>query len=156
VVVFPDNAFKYASSMQKHLPELFSGAKPGGASVNSNLSNIVDFARSSSDVIDPEDAKAWLESSKSPTLIDVRGADEYTEDHAKGAVNVPLPDLAAGDAMSLLPDDKDAPIVTICKVGERSLYGMLLLKSLGYQRVKSIRGGLQAWIAAGLPTSASR
>jgi cysteine synthase/rhodanese-related sulfurtransferase len=156
VVIFPDNAFKYASSMQKHLPELFSGAKPGGGSVNSNLSNVIDFARSSSDVIDAEEAKAWLESSKSPTLIDVRGADEYTEDHAKGAVNVPLPDLATGDAMSLLPDDKDAPIVTICKVGERSLYGMILLKSLGYQRVKSIRGGLQAWIAAGLPTAASR
>ena len=28
VVVFPDNAFKYASSMRKHLPELFAGAKP--------------------------------------------------------------------------------------------------------------------------------
>ena len=46
-------------------------------------------------------------------------------------------------------------MVTICKVGERSLYGLLLLKAMGYQRVKNVRGGLQAWIAEGLPTVSS-
>jgi rhodanese-related sulfurtransferase len=29
---------------------------------------------------------------------------------------------------------------------------MLLLKSLGYQRVKNIFGGLNAWLAEGRPT----
>jgi rhodanese-related sulfurtransferase len=38
------------------------------------------------------------------------------------------------------------------KVGERSLHGMLLLESLGYQHAKSLRGGLKAWVEAGLPT----
>jgi rhodanese-related sulfurtransferase len=42
----------------------------------------------------------------------------------------------------------------MCKVGERSLYGMLLLKAMGYHDVKSVSGGLQAWTAAGLPTEA--
>jgi rhodanese-related sulfurtransferase len=31
---------------------------------------------------------------------------------------------------------------------------MLLLKALGYTHVKSVRGGLDAWLAAGLPTRA--
>jgi rhodanese-related sulfurtransferase len=151
VIMFPDNAFKYASSMRKHLPELFAGAKAEGASVNSNLSNILEFARNSPDVVDAKDVQALIDSAESPALIDVRSPDEYKGARAKGAVNVPLPDLAGGYP-SGLPEDKETPILTVCKVGERSLYGMLLLKSLGYHKVKSIRGGLDAWIAAGLPT----
>jgi len=150
VVVFPDNAFKYASSMRKHLPELFAGAKPEGGT-SSHLANIVEFARSSEDVIDPAEAKAMLVGPQPAALIDVRSPEEYGAGHAPGATNVPLADLTGGWATGL-PEDKDASVVTICKVGERSLYGMLLLKSMGYHRVKNVRGGLQAWTAAGLPT----
>jgi cysteine synthase len=61
VVVFPDNAFKYASSMRKHLPQLFAGAKPeGGAS--SHLANIADIARASDDVIEPATASYRISS----------------------------------------------------------------------------------------------
>ena len=71
VVIFPDNAFKYASSMRKHLPELFAGAKPEGGP-SGHLANIVDFVRSSDDVIEPERAKAILDSNAAATLVDVR------------------------------------------------------------------------------------
>jgi cysteine synthase/rhodanese-related sulfurtransferase len=153
VVVFPDNAFKYASSMRKHLPGLFAGAKPeGGAS--SHFAHIADFARASDDVIEPETASALLEDTEQATLLDVRSADEFAAGHAPGAQNVPLADLAGGDATEL-PEDKEAPVVTMCKVGERSLYAMLILKAMGYQRVKNIRGGLKAWTDAGLPTESN-
>jgi cysteine synthase/rhodanese-related sulfurtransferase len=149
VVVFPDNAFKYASSMRKHLPELFAGAKPEGAS--SHLANVIDLVRSSDDVIDPAEARALLEGPEHAALIDVRSPEEYVETRAPGATNVPLAELSVGSTTGL-PEDKDAPIVAMCKVGERSLYGLLLLKAMGYHRVKNVRGGLQAWAAAGLPT----
>jgi cysteine synthase/rhodanese-related sulfurtransferase len=152
VVMFPDNAFKYASSMRKHLPELFAGAAPE-ATTNPNLKNIVEFARASPDVIDPLEAKVLLGGPKPPTIIDVRGLEEFAPEHAPTAINVPLPGIVGGYAA--MPDDKGAPILTVCKVGERSLYGMLLLKSLGYQQVKSVRGGMKAWVAAGLPTATS-
>jgi cysteine synthase/rhodanese-related sulfurtransferase len=152
VVVFPDNAFKYASSMRKHLPQLFAGAKPEGGT-SSHLANIADIARASDDVIEPTSARALLEGPEHATLVDVRSPEEYANGHAPGAASVPLPDLVGGWAAGL-PDDRATPIVTICKVGERSLYGMLLLKAMGYQHVKSVRGGLQAWTAAGLPTLA--
>jgi cysteine synthase/rhodanese-related sulfurtransferase len=151
VVMFPDNAFKYSSSMRKHLPELFVGAKPEGAAGDSNFENILEFARESPDVIDVAEAKALLDGPTPPVLIDVRSEDEYAGEHAPAALNVPLPDLAGGWA-SGLPEDKSAPILTVCKVGQRSLYGMLLLKALGHQRVRSVRGGLKAWTEAGLPT----
>jgi cysteine synthase/rhodanese-related sulfurtransferase len=151
VVMFPDNAFKYASSMKKHLPELFSGQKPERGGLSSHLDNIVDFARSSPDVIEPAQAKKLLEETKPVSVVDVRSAEEFAQGHLAGAVNVPLPDIVGGYPVGL-PEDKSQPIVAICKSGERSLYGMLLLKSLGYQRVKNVKGGLVAWASAGLPT----
>lgn len=148
VVVFPDNVFKYMSSMQKHLPELFASAKPENV-LPANLSPILEFARSSPDVIDPVAAHEHVRASKA-TIIDVRGRDEFAGGHLPGAINRPLPDIVGGYAD--LPADKDAPVVTFCKVGERSLHGLLLLKALGHTNVKSVRGGWNAWTAAGLPT----
>jgi len=137
--------------MRRHLPGLFAGSQPEGRGLVGPLANIVELARASPDVIDPLEARPILEGSATASLVDVRSIDEYAGGHARDAICVPLPDLAAG-AATVLPDDKNTEIVAICKVGERSLSAMLLLKSLGYQKVKSVRGGLDAWVAAGLPT----
>ncbi len=153
VVIFPDDVFKYVSSLRKHLPQLFPNA-PAQKSLGGPLADIVDIARKSPDVIDAPAAKAFLDTHPNATLVDVRGLDEYTKLHPDGAFNVPLADIASG-APSVLPEDKDAPILAVCKVGERSLTGMLLLKARGYKDVKSVKGGLDAWVAAGLPTATS-
>jgi cysteine synthase/rhodanese-related sulfurtransferase len=151
VVMFPDNAFKYASSIRKHLPELFKGAKPEAGALPPSLTKVLDFARSSPDVIEVEEARALLAGAAPPALVDVRSAEEFAGARLSGAVNVPLPDIAEGYPVGL-PEDLAEPVLTVCKVGERSLHGMLLLKALGHQRVRSIRGGLEAWMKAGLPT----
>jgi cysteine synthase/rhodanese-related sulfurtransferase len=151
VVVFPDNVFKYTTSIRKHLPELFQGAKPEGGPLNTNLANVVEFARGSADVIEPAAAKALLESAKPPVIVDVRAIEEHKTERLAHAVNVPLPDLVGGYPVGL-PEDHDTPILAMCKVGERSLYGMLLLKAMGYHDVKNIKGGLKAWSEAGYPT----
>jgi rhodanese-related sulfurtransferase len=154
VVVFPDNVFKYTSSLRKHLPELFDGAKPEAGPISSNLANIVELARSSSDVIDAAQAKVLLESANGGTgvaIVDVRAPEEHAIERLANAINVPLPDLVGGYP-SGLPEDHDTPILSVCKVGERSLYGLLLLKALGYHDVKSLRGGLKGWTELGYPT----
>jgi cysteine synthase/rhodanese-related sulfurtransferase len=153
VVIFCDDVFKYASSIRKHLPKLFPN-QPAQKALGGPLADIVDIARKSPDVIEAPAAKAFLESHPEATLVDVRGLDEYAKLHPEGAFNVPLADIASG-APSVLPDDKNAPILAVCKVGERSLTGMLLLKARGYKDVKSVKGGLDAWVAAGLPTATS-
>ncbi len=148
VVVFPDNAFKYASSIQKHMPELFAGAKKA-VSLPNNLDPILDFARASPDVIAPGVAKDAVDAGV--VMVDVRGRDEFAAGHVAGAVNIPLPDIVGGYAA--LPDDLSKPVITFCKVGERSLHGMLLLKSLGFKDVRSVKGGITAWQEAGLPVT---
>lgn len=154
VVIFPDNAFKYTSSMRKHLPELFLGAKAEGAGgAHANFVNVVEHARNSEDVIEVTEARKALTSSSAPMLVDVRAPEEFVEQRLPAAVNVPLPDLVGGWPVGL-PEDHDAPLLTVCKSGERSLHGMVLLKALGYHNVKNIKGGLKAWVEAGLPTDA--
>jgi cysteine synthase/rhodanese-related sulfurtransferase len=150
VVIFPDDVFKYSSSIRKHLPRLFPTQAP--AALTGPLSGIVDIARKSPDVIDPEAAHAYLEETPSATLVDVRSLAEYVKRHPAGALNAPLADIASG-APTVLPSDREAPILTVCKIGERSLHAMLLLKAAGYRHVKSVRGGLDAWVNAGLPTA---
>ncbi len=150
VVMFPDNAFKYSTSFKKHLPELFKSSKPDGAGLNPNLAKIVEFARNSADVIDAGAAVEVLKNAPGAVLVDVRSKEEYESGHAPNAINIPLADIADGYPAGL-PDDRSIPVVAMCKVGERSLLGMLLLKSLGYHAVTSVRGGIQAWREAGLP-----
>ena len=58
--------------------------------------------------------------------------------------------LQAGPVAGL-PSDRAKTIVTICAVGKQSLYAMLLLKAQGYERVKSVKGGMQDWTRARHP-----
>jgi cysteine synthase/rhodanese-related sulfurtransferase len=153
VVIFCDDAFKYSSSIRKHLPSLFPG-KPQQASLAGPLASIIDLARKSGDVLDAQAAHTFLEQTRNSSLVDVRSLEEYEKQHPRGALNIPLAELAKGEP-ALLSEDKDTQILTVCKVGERSLHGMLLLKAQGYRNVKSVAGGLDAWLVAGLPTSRS-
>jgi len=153
VVVFPDNVFKYTSSMQRHFPRLFpdspaqSGDEeaPGGGMT---LNQLLDAARRSDDVIDVGAMEELLDGSPPPLVLDVRPAEEYQQERMEGSINVPLARLV--DAPEL-PRDKDATIVTVCNTGRKSLSGMLLLKSLGYRNVRNLMGGLAAWSGEGHP-----
>ncbi len=151
VVIFPDNVFKYTTSMQRHFPRLFPAAEeaaveeaPGGLT----LGQLLDAARRSEDVIDVGAMEDLLDRSPPPLVLDVRTADEYGQERMEGSINLPLDQLAGA---AELPPDRDAVIVTVCNTGRKSLSGMLLLKSLGYRNVRNLMGGLTAWSAEGHP-----
>ena len=159
VVIFPDNAFKYISSFQKHLPQLFPRQEktaPAAASNDpfaSHLQAALAFAEKGPDVIDVFAANDLLASGV--PVIDVRDPDEFANERIAKARNVPLPALSTGETKNL-PSDHQAPVMTICARGRRSLYGLLLLKARGYQNVKSVAGGMGAWVESGLPTESNR
>jgi cysteine synthase/rhodanese-related sulfurtransferase len=154
VVVFPDNAFKYMTSFRRHLPDLFppEAAEPAPAALpfSAQLEAMVSFAEIGPDVLDPVTASKLVASGA--LLLDVRNPPEVEKRSVEGAVNVPLPELTEGGGHPSLPEDRDARIVTMCAVGKRSLYAMLMLKAQGYRNVKSIAGGLNRWAESGLPT----
>ncbi len=83
------------------------------------------------------------------TIVDVRTAEEFAEGHIEGAVNLPMNDIMAN--LAQLPD-KAAKIVVLCKSGHRGAMTLMALRILGYTDVRNLAGGLNAWVAAELPT----
>ena len=150
VVIFPDSAFKYASSVVKHLPGLTAEQAKPREPRNPLLDRMVENVRASSDLtIDVDAAHGQWETSK-PFVLDVRPSDQYRAAHIPSAVNMPLAELGAD--LSALPTDLDAPILSVCQRGNASLSGVLFLKSLGYRDVRSISGGTLAWREKGFAT----
>jgi cysteine synthase/rhodanese-related sulfurtransferase len=151
VVIFADNIFKYTSSLQRHFPHLFpkiAQAAPADPMVR-HLDAAFRLAETGPDVVNVAEAQRLIASGT--TLIDVRNNDEFAKERIAKAILAPLPALSDGD-FSPVPKDRNTPILTICARGKRSLYGQLLLKANGYHDVKSIAGGMIAWMEAGLPT----
>ena len=150
VVIFPDNAYKYLSSFRRHLPDLFPPEEPARPAnpFAEHLENAFALAQNGPDVIDVAEADRLL--AAGVTLVDVRNLDEVARVQIPQAVKLPLPQLSAGSTDGL-PADRTAPLVTICAAGTRSLYALLLLKAQGYADVKSVAGGMGAWVQAGLP-----
>ncbi len=51
--------------------------------------------------------------------------------------------------------DYDRPIVTTCILGPLGALGSKLLHDMGFTNVQILKGGVQAWIDAGLPVTRS-
>ena len=81
-------------------------------------------------------------------VLDVRGADEFDGPlgHIEGAVNTPLPDLAAHQRE--LAADENA-IVCVCLTDKRSAAAAAQLAEAGAGDVAVLRGGMKAWRDAG-------
>lgn len=159
VVIFPDSVFKYTSSVRRHLPALFpastDGANASGGAPNRLLMQLEDNLRNSDATIDMGDIDDHLDSGEA-VLIDVRNSSAYAEKHVSNAINVPLADLSESTHdPAALPQDKNKPIITVCSMGKTSLTAALVLKSLGYTNVKSLNGGITAWMSEGYPTEQS-
>ncbi|MFW6171879.1 MAG: rhodanese-like domain-containing protein [Planctomycetota bacterium] len=77
-------------------------------------------------------------------VLDVRGDDEWQSGHIEGAVHKPLPQLIR-EGIDL---DKQRHVTTVCGSGYRSNIAGSYLKSMGYEHVFSLIGGMTAWNSA--------
>jgi rhodanese-related sulfurtransferase len=80
-------------------------------------------------------------------LLDVREQDEWDAGHAPGSLHIPLSELQ--ERFTELPE-ADATLV-ICRSGQRSDVVAHALARIGRPGCANVAGGLQAWVAAGLP-----
>ncbi len=153
VIIFPDNAFKYASSFRTHFPEMFkntAGSRSKPDSINKKeqlLDQMIELNRNQFNTIEVDQAYKERGSVK-PIYIDVRIPSQYEAAHIDGAVSIPMEELLAGTG---LPEDKDRPIVTVCNRGNLSLQGLLVLISRGHKNVRSLNGGTIGWIDKDYP-----
>lgn len=77
---------------------------------------------------------------RAPVLIDVREKSEFEHSHIPGATNMPL--LSLSRDIRRVVRDKEAPILIYCDVGIRQHHAARLLRSLGYNRVMEMQGGM--------------
>ncbi|MEJ8823893.1 VTT domain-containing protein [Variovorax humicola] len=92
--------------------------------------------------------RAALASGSAPTVIDVRGAAARALDTRviPGAVGIELKHLPKG--LGPLADGRELVVFCDCPDDASALAGARLLIAAGLPRVRVLRGGLDAWVAA--------
>lgn len=115
----------------------------------SSLLSFVSLAQSASSHLNAQQAAQWLQTNKNTVVLDVRTPAEFESGHLKGAVNVNYnaPDFE----QQIAKLDRQKPYLVHCAVGGRSTKSLPVLEKLGFQNVRHLDGGLQAWQQAGLP-----
>ena len=82
-------------------------------------------------------------------VVDVCEPTEFAAGHIVGSKNIPLADLPSKLAAAV--KNKGLPLILVCQSGVRSGRAVAAAKTLGYEQVHSLGGGLAAWKSAGLP-----
>ncbi len=80
-------------------------------------------------------------------IVDVREPEEWVDGHIPGSTLMPMGEVA----FRLGELNPTRPVVTVCRSGQRSLYSADELLAAGFSDVKSLAGGLIAWVDAGQP-----
>ncbi|MAX24979.1 MAG: sulfurtransferase [Phycisphaeraceae bacterium] len=99
-----------------------------------------------------------LSQNQKTVLLDVRTPVEYAQVHAQKAVLEPLDQLDPQKAASRHGFSKQDAVYVICKSGGRAKTAGQKFIDAGFEKVISVEGGTDAWVAANLPVvrSASR
>ena len=88
---------------------------------------------------------------KGALVLDVRTVEEFATGHIVDARHIALDKLA--EQAETLKKYREKPVVVVCESGARSAQAAKLLKSLGFNQVVNLRGGLSAWRTDNLPLS---
>jgi molybdopterin/thiamine biosynthesis adenylyltransferase/rhodanese-related sulfurtransferase len=110
------------------------GSVPGAAGAAVPLIS----ARELADLLSDKDAPCGV------LVVDVRGRDERAIASIPGARAIHLDEFRSGAAVLQIPFDK--PVVLHCKVGGRSEEASRILIEAGHPDVRSLQGGVLAWV----------
>jgi rhodanese-related sulfurtransferase len=78
-------------------------------------------------------------------VVDCREQEEWDTAHVDGMTLVPLSEM--GQRLGEL--DRTRPLIVVCRSGARSLRAAEQLSAIGFTDVKSMNGGLLAWVEQG-------
>jgi uncharacterized membrane protein YdjX (TVP38/TMEM64 family)/rhodanese-related sulfurtransferase len=94
---------------------------------------------------------AELKESRGPTVIDVRGAEEFIGPlgHIPGAINVPINELS--HRLDELESLQEKPVVLVCRTDRRSVTGARVLRDAGFHKIRVLKDGMEGWNRLRLP-----
>lgn len=90
-----------------------------------------------------EELRQKLENNDKIAVIDVREPSEFAAGSIGGALLIPLGELESKIKDFNFPQEKE--IIVYCRSGHRSQTAAGILKKLGYENAKSLKGGLFDW-----------
>jgi adenylyltransferase/sulfurtransferase len=91
--------------------------------------------------VDPRALAQRIASGVAPMLVDIREPWETAIARLPGAELVPMSSIVAGTAE--VPRDRE--VILYCRSGARSGRLMEALRAQGYDRLRHLRGGIEAW-----------
>jgi rhodanese-related sulfurtransferase len=132
--------FEYVS----HHPFLVAAA-----AILAVLGLVIEFRHRSraSNAVAPADAVRLANSGA--LLLDVRDSQEYEAGHIIEARNLPAAELGA--KAETLKKYKEKPVIVYCESGAASGAAARTLRDSGFNKVVTLRGGLQSWRQDNLP-----
>ena len=92
--------------------------------------------------VNAEEAATMMEEESDYIILDVRTAEEYSEKHIPGAINIPNETIGTEDIPEL--PDKEQLILVYCRSGNRSKQASEKLVKLGYTNIVEF-GGINDW-----------
>jgi len=92
--------------------------------------------------ITPGEVRRQVDGPEPPLLLDVREPAELLVARIEGALHMPMGDVPTRANQEL---DPDAHIVVVCHHGVRSLNVTQWLRQQGFEKVQSMRGGIDRW-----------
>ena len=92
--------------------------------------------------VNAEEADSMMEEESGYIILDVRTAEEYSEKHIPGAINIPNETIGSEDIPEL--PDKEQLILVYCRSGNRSKQASEKLVKLGYTNIVEF-GGINDW-----------
>jgi uncharacterized membrane protein YdjX (TVP38/TMEM64 family)/rhodanese-related sulfurtransferase len=115
------------------------------------LPRLIGRLRRSFSWIEVGNLKRRLDGGEPITIIDVRGADEFTGPlgHIAMARNIPVTEL--GDRMAEIAGLEQKPIVLVCRTDKRSAAAAQTLRTAGFTEINVLRRGMEQWSEAGHP-----
>ncbi|MCK5728080.1 MAG: rhodanese-like domain-containing protein [Methylococcales bacterium] len=82
-------------------------------------------------------------------VIDLREAADYLKGHIEGANNIPLDKLE--EQLGLLKTKKTTELLLVCQTGTRINSATKTLIKEGFEKILSLKGGMQSWEDNNLP-----
>lgn len=96
-----------------------------------------------------DDVKSVIDSGDTTVIVDVRETEEWDQGFIPGSIHLSK-GVIERDIERMFPD-KNTHLILYCGGGYRSVIAADLLQKMGYTNVKSLAGGIAAWVNAGLP-----
>ncbi len=93
--------------------------------------------------VSPVEAKRKIEKDRNVLILDVRTVEEFSEEHIKGAINIPVQEMAK--RLDELKKYKNYDIIVYCRSGSRSKRASEILVKNGFKHVYNLSGGIIEW-----------